>query len=173
MTTKRLMKALLEGKELICKWEMRGNEPVEPIYAKLISCGEVSFRHKDASYLTDSFGVTFPQFYPFTRITARDWKVVPEVKEKQWYENVPVLRVDCDGFIVFTKEMLCQITIAFEVGVQSPLVLVSGYKLYDNETKVRFSSGNNVLPVNATIIPLYKEQLPNYLSNFTIRDNIK
>lgn len=168
MTTKRLMKALVDGKELICKWEMRGNEPVEPIYAKLNNCGELSFRHKDSSYLIDNFGNLFPQFYPFTRITSRDWKVVQEVKPIQWYESLPVARIDSDGYTIFTKAILCNARPNFVIGDIDHLVLLTGYKWFNNKTIVKFCTQSETVISSTGILPLNDMQLPNYLSNFNL-----
>lgn len=168
ITTKNLLVQLIAGKELICNSATRGNGKAEPIYVKIDKYGSLTFTYEGSSYGMETFGLLFPQLYPFTRITAKDWQVVEEVTEKQWYQLLPVARVDSDGYAIFKKAILCNARPNFVTGDIDHLVLLTGYKWFNNKTIVKFCTQSETVISSTGILPLNDKQLPNYLSNFNL-----
>jgi hypothetical protein len=170
MTTKNLLKELVAGKELICNNATRGNGKAEPIYVKIDKYGSLTFTYEGSSYGMETFGLLFPQLYPFTRITAKDWQVAEEVTEKQWYELLPVARVDSDGYAIFTKTILCTARPNFVGGLgdKDYLRLVTGYKWFNNKTTVKFCTQSETVIPSTGIFPVNDMQLSNHLSNFNL-----
>lgn len=155
-TTLDLYKALIEGKTLICGSNLL--TIVEPIYAKLGRHNELQFNFKNASYSLDQFSNLFPQYYAYTRITSKSWKVEvaeEEVKPKEWYELVPVKEVDYDGYIRFIKPVLCRATPPVTSIIAAEyLVLVESYKLEIGNVVKFLSTKGDVIIGRRTLTPI-------------------
>lgn len=164
ITTKRLLKELVDGKELI--HEIDDSGILEPIYAKLGKYGDMIFKHNKCLYSLDQFSNLFPQYYAFTRITTRDWKVVPEVKvkPKEWYEDYPAT-LESEGIYKYDKYVICNI-----VSLHSDIcydVIITGYCNYrSGEDGLITSTGDTIRIKDNRILPISSVNLVPLIYNF-------
>ena len=153
-TTLDLYKALTARKTLICELLT----VVEPIYVKLDISNELRFIFQKASYSLDQFSDLFPQYYAYTRITSKSWKVEvaeEEIKPKEWYELVPGKEVDYDGYIRFIKPVLCRATPPVTSIIATEyLVLVDSYKLEIGNVVKFLTTKGDVIIGRRTLTPI-------------------